>query len=58
MSWTNTVVKIAEGALGLYLFLPSVEDVATGGLTLVPSAVVGGALLLDAFGVDIKKVFS
>ena len=45
--------KIAEGAIGLYLLLPSIEDVATGGLTLVPSAAIGGYLLLDAFGVKL-----
>jgi len=42
--------RIAEAGIGLYLFLPSVEDVATGGVTLIPSAVVGGAMLAHAFG--------
>ena len=42
--------KIAEGALGLYLMLPGIEDAASGGTTLIPSAVIGGALLLHAFG--------
>jgi len=42
--------KIAEAGLGLYLLLPGVEDVATGGTTLLPSAAVGAALLLHAFG--------
>jgi hypothetical protein len=42
--------RIAEAAIGLYLILPSVEDAATGGLTLAPSAAVGAVLLADAFG--------
>ncbi len=44
--------KIAEGVIGLYLLLPGFEDVATGGLTLAPSAAIGGALLLHAFGAE------
>jgi len=47
MNWK----KIIEGGIGLYLLLPGPEDAATGGLTLGPSALIGGALLLDAFGV-------
>lgn len=43
--------KIAQAAIGLYLILPSVEDAATGGLTMGPSAVLGAALVADAFGV-------
>jgi len=46
-------VKVAEGAIGLYLLLPSVEDVATGGVTLIPSAALGAYLLADAFGVKL-----
>lgn len=45
--------KMAEAALGIYLILPSVEDAATGGLTLAPSAVLGAALVADAFGVKL-----
>ena len=45
--------KIAEAAIGLYLILPGIEDAATGGLTLAPSVLIGGALLGDAFGVKI-----
>lgn len=45
--------KLAQGGIGLYLLLPGPEDVATGGLTLGPSAAVGAYLLLDAFGVRI-----
>lgn len=41
---------MAEAALGLYLLLPGAEDIATGGITLAPSAAVGAALLLHAFG--------
>ena len=57
MSFAGTLGKVIEGAIGIYLFLPGVEDVATGGVTLVPSAAVGAALLLHAFGVDFGKVF-
>lgn len=42
--------KLAEGAIGLYLLLPGIEDAATGGTTLLPSAAIGAALLLHAFG--------
>ena len=45
--------KIAEAAIGTYLLLPGAEDVATGGLTLAPSALIGGYLLADAFGVKL-----
>jgi hypothetical protein len=45
--------KIAEAALGVYLILPSVEDVATGGTTIIPSAALGVLLVADAFGVKI-----
>lgn len=45
--------KMVEAALGLYLMLPGPEDVATGGLSLAPSAVLGAALVADAFGVKI-----
>lgn len=48
--------KIAAGIIGLYLFLPGVEDVATGGTTLLPSAAIGAALLLHAFGVKMPKL--
>jgi len=47
------IEKILEGAIGLYLVLPSIEDVATGGATLAPSAAVGLVLLVDAFGVKL-----
>ena len=43
--------KMLEAGIGLYLLLPSIEDAATGGATLVPSAALGGAMLADAFGV-------
>jgi len=42
--------KIIEGGIGLYLLLPGPEDALTGGATLGPSALVGAALLLHAFG--------
>lgn len=45
--------KILQGAVGFYLVLPGLEDAATGGATVLPSAVVGAALLADAFGVKL-----
>ena len=45
--------KVAEAAVGFYLLLPSIEDAATGGLTLVPSAALGAVLLADSFGVKL-----
>ena len=45
--------KIAEAALGVYLILPSVEDAATGGITLAPSAAIGALMLAHAFGFKI-----
>lgn len=47
------IEKIVEAIIGAYLVLPSIEDVATGGITLVPSAAVGLVLIADAFGVKI-----
>ena len=44
--------KVIEGAIGLYLVLPSIEDVATGGVTLLPSMALGSAMLLHAFGAE------
>lgn len=49
MNW----VKAIEAAIGLYLILPSVEDAATGGVTLVPSTIVGTAMVAHAFGFKI-----
>ena len=43
--------KMLEAAVGLYLLMPGPEDALTGGTTLIPSAVIGGTLLADAFGV-------
>ena len=45
--------KIAQAAIGLYLVLPGIEDVATGGATVAPSAILGAALVADAFGVKL-----
>ena len=45
--------KVAEGLIGLYLILPGPEDVATGGVSLLPSAAIGGYMLLDAFGIKL-----
>ena len=45
--------KVIEGGIGLYLILPGPEDVATGGLSIAPSAALGAILLADAFDVKI-----
>jgi hypothetical protein len=45
--------KIIEAGIGLYLILPSVEDVASGGTTLLPSMALGSLLVADAFGVKL-----
>ena len=45
--------KVVEGAIGLYLILPGPEDIATGGLSIAPSAALGAILLADAFGVKL-----
>lgn len=50
---TMKLEKILEAGLGVYLILPSIEDVATGGATLVPSAALGALLIADAFGVKL-----
>lgn len=42
--------KIAEVALGAYLFLPGAEDFAAGGTTLLPSAALGLYLMADGLG--------
>lgn len=46
---------LAEAAIGLYLLAPGPEDIATGGATLAPSALVGAALILHAFGARLPK---
>lgn len=48
--------KIVEGALGVFLMLPGPEDVATGGLALGPSFLLGSILLLDAVGIRMPKI--
>ena len=45
--------KIAEAAIGVYLVLPGLEDIATGGTSVIPSAALGAVLIADAFGVRI-----
>lgn len=45
--------RIAEAGLGIYLILPSFEDMATGGTTIAPSALIGGAMLAHAFGFEL-----
>jgi len=42
-----------EGAIGLYLVLPGIEDVGTAGATVGPSVLVGVALLADAFNLKL-----
>lgn len=43
--------KWAQVAVGIYITLPGIEDVASGGTTLVPSIGVGLAIVANAFGV-------
>jgi len=57
MSIANSIVKAAEVGLGIYLILPSIEDAATGGLTLVPSAVIGAGLVAHGFGMKMPKFY-
>jgi len=45
--------KLAQAGIGIYLLLPGPEDAVTGGLSLGPTAVLGGILIADAFGVKI-----
>lgn len=47
------IEKMAQAALGIYLILPGPEDAATAGATIAPSAILGAALVADAFGVKI-----
>jgi len=47
------IEKMLQAALGVYLVLPGPEDAASGGATLAPSALLGAALVADAFGVKI-----
>jgi len=47
------ISKIIQGAIGLYLIMPSIEDVATGGATIAPSVALGAILLADSFGVKL-----
>lgn len=49
--------KILQLGLGVYLALPGIEDAASGGTLLAPSALVGVALAADALGVKLPKVF-
>lgn len=52
----GTIERLIQGAIGLYLVLPGVEDAATGGALVLPSIVVGAALLADAAGVKLPKL--
>lgn len=45
------VGQIAKIAIGLYLLAPGPEDVATAGLSVGPSALLGAAMVADGFGV-------
>jgi hypothetical protein len=54
ISWT----KAAQIGVGLYLVLPGAEDVATGGIALAPSALLGAALVADGFGVKVPILSS
>lgn len=45
------IEKMIQAGIGLYLILPGVEDIATGGVTVAPSMALGAVLVADAFGV-------
>lgn len=47
------IEKMAQAAVGIYLILPGPEDFGTGGATIAPSAILGAALVADAFGVKL-----
>ena len=57
MSLGKSLVKAAEVGVGLYLILPSIEDAATGGLTIVPSAIIGAGLVAHGFGLKLPKFY-
>lgn len=57
MSITKSLGKMAEIGLGVYLVMPSIEDAATGGITLIPSAVVGLGLIAHGFGMKMPKFY-
>ena len=57
MSLGKSLIKAGEIGLGIYLILPSIEDAATGGLTIVPSAVVGAGLIAHGFGMKLPKFY-
>jgi len=44
------LTKLAEVALGAYLFIPGIEDFASGGATLLPSSALGLYLMADGLG--------
>ena len=47
------IEKMIQAGIGLYLILPGPEDAAAAGTTVIPSAILGAALVADAFGVEI-----
>lgn len=49
------LTQIAEAAIGIYLVLPGPEDVGTGGATLLPSALLGAAMVAHAFGFKLPR---
>lgn len=42
--------KLAEAGIGVYLMLPGLEDVATGGTTIAPSFYLGLGMVMHALG--------
>ena len=47
---------MAKIGVGLYLMLPAPEDVATGGATVLPTALLGVALVASGFGVKMPVI--
>lgn len=57
MSIGKTITRVAEVGVGLYLILPSIEDAATGGITLVPSAILGAGMVAHGLGMKMPKFY-
>ena len=57
MSLTNSLLRAGEVVVGLYLIAPSVEDAATGGLTLVPSAILGAGMVAHGLGMKMPRFY-
>lgn len=47
------IEKLLEIGAGVYLTVIGPEDIALGGSTIIPSALIGGLLIADGFGVKL-----